>query len=265
MKRRGLTLIELLIAIGAITILTAVLTGALQGSRRRARAALCASNTRQLLFALFSYETENETFPHGFDNTPMSSPPGGYPGYIQYDRTGWWWFNRALGDRLKDSSKDSIIWCPSRQLDNRKLEGDVLCGNYGVNLSICKSTDDVPSRREEFVGTPLRSAQIPRPWATLLVVDSGYSIVSWRHATDVPPVSLGAGIEDSAYIPGLWINKVKDLWRGQEWDAIKGRHPNKTVNVGFADGHVSRMKADDLFVEKAGNGYENQNPLWVPK
>jgi len=51
---------------------------------------------------------------------------------------------------------------------------------------------------------------------------------------------------------------------GQQ-DAIYGRHPNKTVNVGFADGHVSRTKANDLFVEKTNDGYTNKSPLWVPK
>ena len=41
--------------------------------------------------------------------------------------------------------------------------------------------------------------------------------------------------------------------------------PNKTVNVGFADGHVTRKKADDLFVEKAADAYMNRSPLWLPK
>ena len=32
-----------------------------------------------------------------------------------------------------------------------------------------------------------------------------------------------------------------------------------TVNVGFADGHVARIKAEDLLVKKASDGhYENQ-------
>jgi prepilin-type processing-associated H-X9-DG protein len=66
-------------------------------------------------------------------------------------------------------------------------------------------------------------------------------------------------------VPGLEINKKKDLWPGQHQDAIYGRHPSKSVNVGFADGHVSRKKADDLFVEKTETGYKNRIPLWLPK
>jgi len=135
-----------------------------------------------------------------------------------------------------------------------------------VNRSICKSSDDRQSRREEFVGTPLSTSQIPSPGKSLLIIDSGYSIISWWHAVDEPPVILGNTIiEDTAYIPGLKINKNRNLWLGQEQDAIYGRHPNKTVNVGFADGHVSRTKANDLFVEKTNDGYINKSPLWAPK
>jgi len=144
------------------------------------------------------------------------------------------------------------------------LKYNILCGNYGVNWSICKSSDDRQSHREEFIGTPLSTSDIPRPGETLLIVDSGYSLISWWHAADEPPIPLGDTIiEDTAYIPGLWINKKRDLWPGQEQDAIYGRHPHKTVNIGFTDGHVSRSKADDLFVEKTGSGYKNH--LWVPK
>ncbi|GAF94978.1 unnamed protein product, partial [marine sediment metagenome] len=47
----------------------------------------------------------------------------------------------------------------------------------GVNQSICKSSDDIQNRREEFVGMPLSTSDISRPAETLLIVDSGYSII----------------------------------------------------------------------------------------
>jgi len=52
---------------------------------------------------------------------------------------------------------------------------------------------------------------------------------------------------------------------GFEGDAIDGRHPNRAVNAGFADGHSERIKADDLFVEKSADIYKNRSPLWSPK
>lgn len=263
MKRSCFTLVELLVVIATIALLTAILLPSLQNSRRQARAALCGSNVKQLVFGLAVYEAENDTFPYAFHKT-LTPPPGGYPGDFAYDRTGWWWFNYLIDYSRKDYSRASVIWCPSRQISGRSLKDNVLCGNYGVNQSICKSSRG-RKNWEDFVGTPLRSSDILHPGQTLLIIDSGYSLISWWHATDVPPVLLGSTIEDSAYVPSLEINKDKNLWPGQEWDAINGRHPNKSVNVGFADGHVSRKKADDLFVEKTDTSYKNRFPLWLPK
>ena len=264
MKWRGFTVIELLVIISIIAFLTAILLPSLQNSKRQAKAVLCGSNVKQLVLGLISYETENETFPHAFDNTLLEPPPGGYPGLFEYDRTGWWWFNHIIDFSIKDLGKTSVVWCPSRQIRNTKLKYNVLSGNYGVNQSICKSSAGSKSRAE-FIGTPLRAVDILYPGQTLLLIDAGYSMINWWHATDSPPTLLGNTIEDTAYIPGLWINKDRALWLGQEEDAIYGRHPNKTVNVGFADGHTSREKADDLFVRKTNDEYKNLYPLWLPR
>lgn len=264
MKRTGFTLVELLVVVATIALIMAVLAPAMQSSRLRAKSVLCSSNIKQLLVGLMMYETENEIFPHAFDNTPMEPPPGGYPGYAQYDRKGWWWFNYIEGFYNKANNHKTVLRCPSKWLRNPRLENNILCGNYGVNESICKSSSGRESH-SEFIGTPLRSGHISRAAETLLILDSGYSIITWWHAADAPPVSLDSTIEDTAYVPGLWINKERDIWPGQEQDAINGRHPNKTVNVGYVDGHISHTKADDLFVEKTNDGYKNRSPLWAPK
>lgn len=265
MRRMGFTLVELLVAIVIIALLMAILVPLLQNSREHAKATLCGSNIKQLVLGLITYETENATFPYAFDQSLPGPPPGGYLGYFQYDRVGWWWFNHIIDYSRKDSNKDSVIWCPSRRINDRRLKGNVLCGNYGVNQAICKSWRGRKSYKE-FIGTPLSSADITHPSQTLLIVDSGYSMITWWHATDAPPVPLGNTIiEDVAYIPGLRINKERDLWPGQEEDAINGRHSQKTINVGFVDGHVGRKKADDLFVEKTVDSYKSLSPLWRPE
>jgi len=263
MKCACFTLVELLVVVGIMALFMAILIPSLQNSRQQAKAVLCRSNIKELFLGLLMYETENGTFPYAFDNTPMSPPPGGYAGHAKYDREGWRWFNHMEDYFSKEKGKKQVLWCPSRQVKNSELDDDVLCGNYGVNQSICKDSDGRKSRAE-FIGTPLCTSGIPHPAKTLLLVDSGYSTINWWHATDIlPPNSLNSNsIEDRAYIPGLKINK---LWPGQEQDAVNGRHPNKTVNVGFADGHIDRLKAEELFVEKTTEGYKNQVPLWFPK
>ncbi|OHB43133.1 MAG: hypothetical protein A2Y13_10415 [Planctomycetes bacterium GWC2_45_44] len=217
------------------------------------------------------YDSQNQTLPFSFGKTITALPPGGYSGFKQYDRIGWWWFNFIEGFYKRSDARNTVIQCPSKYLTDSKFKNNILCGNYGVNRSICKSSDDRQAHREEFIGKPLSSTEIPKPGETLLVADSGYAMISWWHVTDTlpPPAALNKNIiEDTAYIPGLKINnnrKNLSLLPCQEQDAIDGRHPNKTVNVGFADGHISRTKAEDLFVEKTDDGYKNKIPLWVPK
>jgi prepilin-type processing-associated H-X9-DG protein len=267
MRYKAFTIVELLVVIFATAFIMALLLPSLRNSRQQAKAVLCSSNVRQLTLELLLYETDNKSLPYSFNvecdskGNPIK-PLGSYAGNSAFDRKGWWWFNYMSDYSTK--SKKTVLWCPSRKIQDPKFDY-VLHGNYGVNRSLCKSFDDRQSQREEFVGAPLCSSDIPYPSQTLLVVDSGYSMISWWHATDAPPVALGNTIEDTAYIPGLDINKKKNLWPGQEEDAIDGRHPNKTVNIGFVDGHIDKVKAESLFVEKTADGYRNKSPLWQPK
>ncbi len=253
---------ELLVVISIIALLIAILIPSLRVTKRHAEAALCKSNVRQLSLGLTIYDTDNQTFPYALDTTLPYPPPGGYPGNLMFDRPGWWWFHYIIDYSKSDS--ESVICCPSRQIRDKILQYNVLCGNYGVNQSICKSSHGGESQAE-FVGKPLCCNDILHPSQTFLVVDSGYSMINWWHATDAPPEPPGNTIEDAAYIPGLWINEDKSLWPGLEEDSLYGRHPDKTVNAGFADGHVSRVKADVFFVEKAGDSYKNLRPLWLPE
>ena len=265
MRRTAFTLVELLVVIAIIALLLAVLAPSLRSSKEQARAISCGSNIKQLLIGLKMYGDENETFPYSFDIQPgQGPPPGGYAGNIAYDRTGWWWFNYISDYSQKNEGRNQAIWCPSRQIKDTELDF-VLHSNYGANQSVCKSSQGRASRAE-FIGIPLRESEIAHSSRTLLIVDSGYSTITWWHAADTPPAALGNSIiVDTAYVPGLCINKERDLWPGQERDAIYGRHPNKTVNAGFVDGHVDRTQADKLLVEETGDGYKNCSPLWRPK
>ena len=263
MKRIGFTLVEILVVVSIIALLIAVTLPALQRSRLQAKTVVCSSNLRQLTLALLTYESDNKSFPFAFDDTLNSPPPGGWSGDISYDRMGWWWLNYIT--EFFPKKLNTCLRCPSKSLNTPQLQEDILCGNYGVNQFICKSASG-PKSRAEFIGIPLFSANIPNAAQTLLIIDSGYSVINWWHATISPPYKLGNMIEDASYVPGLKINKEKtNLWIGQEKDAIEGRHPGKTVNAGFVDGHVDRKQADQLLVEKTEGNYKNSTPLWKPK
>ncbi|MBN2181447.1 MAG: hypothetical protein JW715_06005 [Sedimentisphaerales bacterium] len=262
MKWRAFTLIELLVILSIIALVITILIPSLRYSKENAKAVLCGSNIRQLTMSLTLYDSENGTFPYSIDMNPVTPPAGGYAGNIMYDRAGWWWFQYIIDYSKHDF--DSIMWCPSRRIKKIEIKYNELCGNYGVNQSVCKMSDSV-EKRVEFIGKPLSAGGISNPGQTLLILDSGYSMINWWHATDKPPEPLGDLIENNAYVPGLWVNKDRDLWPGFEDDAVYGRHPGRKVNIGYGDGHLARIKADDLYVEKTGDTYRFKQPLWLPK
>ncbi|MBC8481059.1 MAG: type II secretion system protein [Planctomycetes bacterium] len=263
MKYKGLTLVELVTVIAVTAILIAVLFPALQSSKNYARSVMCSQNIRQIMLGLFAYESQNSALPFGFDSTLEYPPPQGYAGSGIIDESGWWWFNLLQSYFDKAGGRGQVPCCPSKKVTDLRLENNILCGNYGLNQSICKDSKKRKSRAE-FTGKSLNSSDISRPSETLLVADSGYGLINWWHVTEKPPGRLDNTIRDMSYIPGMTINIDKKLWPGTEEDAIKGRHPGKKVNIGFADGHTARMKADDLLVEKTDTGYKNLSPLWSP-
>jgi prepilin-type N-terminal cleavage/methylation domain-containing protein/prepilin-type processing-associated H-X9-DG protein len=262
MKAKAFTLMEMLVVIALIGMLTGILIPALRSVRQQGRLVVCSSNLRQLCYALAIYEQNNDSFPFGFNDilSSLSSPipSSGYAGYPSSDSLGWWWFNflgNIIGDDLK---KGSVLWCPARSVEDPFPKPNVLCGNYGINQAICKNT---PSLGGGFVGAPLNISAVRSPSQTILIMDSGYTLISWRAATDpVNPSIANPQRKNSFYVPGIKVNQTRPIKAGAETDAIDSRHPHKTVNIAFVDNHLSTVKSDDLFVEKKAKS----SPFWFP-
>lgn len=85
-RRRGLTLVELLAVIAVIGLLMALLIPAVQSAREAARRAQCGNNGKQLGLALLAYEQQSGFFPIGM-RAPFSYWPVGPDGYIGYEWT----------------------------------------------------------------------------------------------------------------------------------------------------------------------------------
>ena len=260
MKRKAFTLLELLVVIAIIAVLMGVLLPSLRAAKNQARSAVCGKNMTQLALGFTIYNNENETFPHGFNDLINASniPPGGFVGQATYDKIGWRWFNYIIED---EPAKGSIVWCPSRKQIDPSVKNNLLCGNYGVNRSICKdASKSTSSLEDEFIGKPLGLTHVRNPSQTLLLTDSGYSLVSWKTATDISPRFDNPNREEYFYIPGMSINTPSDGIP----ETVDGRHSNKTVNVTYMDGHLARIKADELTVENTSGQYKNISPLWKP-
>jgi prepilin-type N-terminal cleavage/methylation domain-containing protein/prepilin-type processing-associated H-X9-DG protein len=272
MARRGFTLIEVLVVISIIVVLVGLLVPVSNSVRQQARSTTCQSNVRQLQISLQAYETENGTLPYGFDLSRRPGPfPGSsdpYSGTTVIDLPGWWWLN-YLKLQVRPASyyrEPGMPECPSKRQEDPTFEWDNLCGNYGVNRALCVSAQDMPPYASAYVHPPVSTSALRQPGSTLLVLDAGYALICWWQATSQPPVRLGNLAADTAYVPGLDINNDRLLRPGQILDAVGGRHPKKTVNIGFADGHTERKRAQVLLVDKTDKDtYANKTPLWEPR
>ena len=87
-RRRGFTLVELLVVIGIIALLMAILTTSLQGARRNARQTACLANLRQwgIVFAMYASENDGKLVHNSSEPAwyhPIRSYYGNAPGLLQ--------------------------------------------------------------------------------------------------------------------------------------------------------------------------------------
>ncbi|MBN1816556.1 MAG: DUF1559 domain-containing protein [Sedimentisphaerales bacterium] len=261
---------EVLVVIVILTVLLTIATTALQQAREQSRMVACSGHMKELGLALTLYTQSNERFPYGLVTLAGNPypPPGGDVGNATKDWMGWWWFH-LLDEEIGgvQDQKDNLLRCPARKVQDVELTENVLCGNYGINQAIAKSHRG--DRSLGFVGDPLRPEDIPYLSRSLLLVDSGYSLISWRAVGSVEYAQFDNPLRSGAYyLPGLPSNRERVILPEHEHDAFGGRHPGRTVNVGFADGSLARSDAQSLQVEQQEQQdhgrFINRSPLWMP-
>jgi prepilin-type N-terminal cleavage/methylation domain-containing protein/prepilin-type processing-associated H-X9-DG protein len=113
LRKRGFTLVELLVVIGIIAVLIGVLLPALSKARGRAQTISCQSNLRQILVAAVQYTVEYKgVYPYGFI----------------YNRTNW-----TNGRPMDAGASGYITWFSScdKYMTNKASEVILLDANSG--------------------------------------------------------------------------------------------------------------------------------------
>ena len=276
MRKEGLTLIEVLVVIAIIAILMTITVPVLQKSKQQGQTVICANNLRQLGIATLLYAQEKSFYPEGFCGNSTCHPNIPSAEYIKlgtsasYDwQTSPWWFHFLfLNDIIEeDFSRDGLLCCPSKRLSGAGLSGNLLCGNYGVNYSICKI---IMTSADEFSGKPLRAERVRFPSNKLLLMDSGYALISWKALA--PDSNLypfeSPNRQNSYYLPGATINEQRfedgTINEFQQDDAIDGRHSDGKINAVFADGHVDRIKPSSVEPAFDATGNILNSSSWSP-
>ena len=242
MRRRGFTLVELLVVIGVIAVLMALLLPALNRARRQGRSVACLAHLQQLGAAFQIYLQHNNGKPPGGalddDNVwvpllrhyvpgslgAMFCPEAPEPsGTAQYDFGTW-----QIG-----TAHHAWAWMRTRLATGAdwSLDG----GSYGINGWMLRVPPwyPLPRPHDWFLRWPPKeSSKVP------LLADGAY-YVAWPEHTDPPPRNLVTPVPVRGAVPGGEGNTGMRNFSM----ASHGR----AVNVLFVDGHARTVQLPDLW------------------
>jgi len=218
--QRGVTLVELVVAILIVAVLAAILFPAFGKVLRASRATACQGNLRQIGAGLTAYASD-----HGRT----------IPGYRDAKTWGellaeW---NPGFGSSQKNQSFNPVYRCPENRVQTRGVGAGT--GETQTSYAINGYSSAANSTENRYTDQPV--ARLASP-ATLYAVTEGI-----YHRSEAQKES-GADTVPANLYPGKGLDRA--------------RYPHEgMMNVLFADGHVERLPgplAGRGPVVKPGNG-----------
>ena len=153
-KRRGFTLVELLVVISIIAMLAGLILPAVNQAREAGRRIVCTNNQQQLVKAMLQYELKQGAYP-GYVNPQASSSVGGISGATR--PVGWMFAILPFLERNDIAEPYGIgglqqIASGNLAAVNVPASGDTLGGpapylvpNFNLKIALCPSDERAPT------------------------------------------------------------------------------------------------------------------------
>jgi prepilin-type processing-associated H-X9-DG protein/prepilin-type N-terminal cleavage/methylation domain-containing protein len=220
-QRRAFTLVELLVVVGIIALLISFLMPSLRKARLAAQNVVCRSNLRQIYLGLAMYAQANHDYipanNGGAGNWHYRVGPGGHFGLPQNAVNGV--YNGLLGPTW------AILRCPAEftydspsGLVPTNYEHIYVQSSYAINFAYSYYQSDVP--RKGFSKRPPGCSSEKMP----MIMDcAGYN----------------AGWAFAMFAWGIDLASSQPAWAPN----YEFRHPGRTANTLYMDGHVNGVKS----------------------
>lgn len=240
----GFTLIELLVCISIIALLISILLPSLQSARNAALRVQCANHLRQLGIASNLYATDNGGIIPPYARSLSGNTNQDWQqflmldGYITADTTS---LNSAglFIDASRLTAGGKVVLCPAstitRNLSSRPIWRE---GHYGANPIITGTFNGPRSTLTTPITNIYRYDDIQSASLKMLHMDAGFGQMS-PHRVLAP--------QNTQYLPGGSRNgNITALPAFKSADALNGRHPDRSINVAFVDGHVQTLHVTEV-------------------
>lgn len=242
MHRRAFTLIELLVVIAIIAILAAILFPVFAQARRKAGAAACLSNQKQIATGLLMYSQDyDEMLLMGMWGTSASGTLCSWPAMIQ--------------PYIKNTQ---VFLCPTAPRNAGVTAGTIAAANgcgIGAGFVVSYAYNYYLGGNNNANGGVMTSSlpAMDRPADTVLIVDGATRAQvgtilpeQWPEKRTSIATTVG-GVTTANRFPYLLVHSGSSLMAGNnDYGAPMARH-QEFVNVIWADGHVKARKLAPLF------------------